>query len=173
MAVLAVEIFRLDPSWVRSKGPVAINAFGCLLQKTAINVCAQNHDVPGLQIGNHPAEQHSNRIWLLAGAAARTPDSQLSFRLLAGADKFGEDAVLQDLKRFSVAEEIGFANREVTSQNVYSRLCPRRRNERLNKRLQISGAKFSGRTPDAAFQVVPARRGEMQAQLRCDELGRL
>src|SRR6266849_1869915 len=173
MAVLAHEILRLYPRRGCPKRPVPVTALGRLLKKTAIDVGAQNRDVPGLQIGNHPAEQHGNRIWLLARAAARTPESQAPFRLLAGTDEFRKDAVLQDLKRFSFTEEIGFANREVAGQNLHSRLCPRRRNERSNKGLQISGAKFSGRTPDATFQVVPARRGEMQAQLCRDELGRL
>src|ERR1035438_9226012 len=77
--------------------------------------------------------------------------SQPPFRLLAGTDEFREDVVLQDLKSFPVTEEIGFANREVAGQNLDSRFCPRRRNERSNKGLQISGAKFLGRSPDPAF----------------------
>jgi len=97
--------------------PAAIERLADALQEDRVDIRRQNTDVPGGIARQQLTEQDRQRIGFLARGAAGAPEPQRAQRGPA-VEQLGHDLLPQRVELGVVAEEVGFADREVCDDRV-------------------------------------------------------
>jgi len=116
-SIPVVEVSSPNPFGGVPERPLAIDPLLGHVQRFKVDVGRQNRQGPPRPVGKQTIEDDREGVGLFAGCAPSAPESELQHPLRAArGDEGGKDLVLQRFEECGVAEEVGFADGEVTGQ---------------------------------------------------------